>query len=206
MAEWVETLLASRSLKPNSIDLNVFLEERSVSWWPTAKVACFPALGTSESHICQPFVSARIDDLLNNGYTICEKNTFRLTSAYTKTDKKFVLCSEPVDSHAGVSFHNRKPDIPCYKVDSRGGCSITILGDVKGFSSKNKDFSNSEVGHILDMGKDLLTHEQFVRTLLYCFLTDGYRFQFFKCFRSHLGEDLNYEKSAVYCGERGWKV
>ena len=83
-------------------------------------------------------------------------------------------------SHKVVSFSGRKPDIPCFNGMLRGGgCSITLLGDVKDCGPRNNDFSDVEVGHILDLRTDLLTKEQFTRTFLFCFLTDGYRFQFF---------------------------
>ena len=45
-----------------------------------------------------------------------------------------------------------------------------------------------------------MTKEQFTtsRTILYCFLTDGYRFQFFRCSRSQQrGEEISYEQSTV---------
>jgi hypothetical protein len=61
--------------------------------------------------------------------------------------------SVPVDGHKVVSFSGRKPYIPCFNGMLRGGgCSITLLGDVQG---------DVEVGHISDMGTDLLTKEQF---------------------------------------------
>jgi len=79
-----------------------------------------------------------------------------------------------------------------------------MLGDVKGCGPRNnKDFPEAEVGHILDMGTDLMTKEQFTRTTLYCFLTDGFKFQFFRCSRNQQGHDISYEQSAVYGGEAG---
>jgi hypothetical protein len=88
----------------------------------------------------------------------------------------------------------------------RGGCAITALGDVKGCGARDRDFPEDQVGHILDMGVDLMKKEQFTRTCLYCFLTDGYKFQFFKCSRSQQGGEITYEQSAVYGGVYGWQV
>eukprot|EP01036_Dinobryon_divergens_P033077 gene33077-42790_t len=50
--------------------------------------------------------------------------------------------------------------------------AITLLGDVKGCCApRNTDFTKAEVGHIFDMATDLMTKEQFARTVLFCFLT-----------------------------------
>jgi trehalose-6-phosphate synthase len=81
-----------------------------------------------------------------------------------------------------------------------------VLGDVKGCGPRHKDFPEEEIGEILDMGKGILNKEQFTRTTLICFLTDGYRFQFFRCTRSERGSNISFEQSAVYGGESGWKV
>jgi hypothetical protein len=103
------------------------------------------------------------------------------TSAYNKTKSRMVLNSVPVGGHSCVSYASRKTVIPCYmNNDQRGACSITIKGDVKGCAPRHVDFSKAEVGHVLDMAKDLMTMEQFTRAQLYCFLADGYRFQFFR--------------------------
>jgi hypothetical protein len=202
-AQWVRNLRERGDLG-NSQAFQRFLEERAVSWWPTANVRKFPAVSAMETVTCQPFVTARIAEL--NG-RVHEKKIFRIpgTSTYKKNAFSVILHSQPVDSHETSSFSNRKPDIPCYNGDRRGGCAITILGDVKGCAARNKDFSEAEVGHILDMGSELLNKEQFSRSALICFLTDGYRFQFFKCERTR-GSDLTYIQSVVYGGQRGWQV
>ena len=110
-------------------------------------------------------------------------------------------------SHKVVSFSGRKPDIPCFNGMLRGGgCSITLLGDVKDCGPRNNDFSDVEVGHILDMGTDLLTKEQFTRTFLFCFSRTDTDSIFFRCFRSQQGGGITYEQSAVYGGEYGWQV
>jgi hypothetical protein len=106
-----------------------------------------------------------------------------------------------------ASLVEASPDIVCYNGVQRGGCSITILGDVKGCAPRNKGFPEAEVGHILDMATDLMTKQQFTRAFLYCFLTDGYRFQHFRCSRiQQQGDRVRYEQSAVYGGEHGWQV
>jgi hypothetical protein len=207
-SEWVTSLRAEGSLAVNSVGLDTFLEECAVNWWPTAGVAAFPPDGAMETATCQPFVTARINEIASCSGQVHRKKQIRLpgTSAYVQATEHVDFRSIPVDGHAVVSYSGRSPDIPCYNGVRRGGCSITLIGDVKGCGPRNKDFPEAEMGHILDMGTDLMTKEQFTRTTLYCFLTDGYRFQFFRCFRSQLGDRIRYEQSAVYGGEHGWQV
>jgi hypothetical protein len=204
----VTSLRAEGSLAVGSLSLDTFLEEHAVSWWPTADVTAFPPVGAMETASCQPYVTARINEIANCGDQVHRKKQIRIpgTSAYVKDSVRVDFRSIPVDGHAVVSYSGRSPDIPCYNGVRRGGCSITMLGDVKGCGPRNKDFPEAEVGHILDMGTDLMTKEQFTRTTLYCFLTDGFRFQFFRCSRSQQGDGIRYEQSAVYGGEHGWQV
>eukprot|EP01035_Chromulina_nebulosa_P027675 gene27675-36429_t len=183
-AEWVTSLRAEGSLAVNSVGLNTFLEGLAVTSWPTAGVAAFPPDDATETATCLPFVTARINE----------------------ATKRVDFRSVPVNGHDVISFSGRSPDIPCYNGERRGGCSITLLGDVKGCGSRTNDFPEAEVGHILDMGTDLMNKEQFTRKFLFCFLTDGYRFQFFRCVRSQHGDVFSYEQSAVYGGEHGWQI
>lgn len=202
------SLRAEGSLAVGTHSLDTFLEEHAVNWWPTADVAAFPPVGAMETATCQPYVTARINEIANCGGQVHRKKHIRIpgTSAYVKDSVRVDFRSIPVDGHAVISYSGRSPDIPCYNGVRRGGCSITMLGDVKGCGGRNKDFPEAEVGHILDMGTDLMTKEQFTRTTLYCFLTDGFRFQFFRCSRSQQGHGTSYEQSAVYGGEHGWQV
>jgi len=211
-AEWVDSLLQSGSLVKRSPSLQQFLEHRAVDWWYDPDVPDFPSERATEAAECQGFVGsviARINDLQSSSAFTFRKKKVQMfgTSAYTKTNSRMVLNSVPVDGHACVSFASRKPDIPCYvNNDQRGACSITMIGDVKGGGSRYVDFSKANVGHILDMAKDLMTKEQFTRAQLYCFLTDGYRFQFFRCSRVQRSEEINFEQTHVYGGVRGWQV
>lgn len=191
-------------------NLDTFLQRRAVPWWPTAHVAPFPSVGAMESTTCQAYVSARINEIVSCGGRVHTPKRFRVpgTSRYRRQATEQVpFRSIPVDAHATVSFAGRSPDMPCYHGAQRGACAITLLGDVKGCGPRNNDFSDVEVGHVLDMATDLMTKEQCTRTLLYCFLTDGYRFQFFRCCHSQREEPIfTYEQSAVYGGEVGWQV
>ena len=121
---------------------------------------------TATSH---PYVAARINEIANCGGQVHRKKHIRIpgTSACVKNSFHVDFRSIPVDGHAVVSYSGRSPDIPCYNGVRRGGCSIAMLGDVKGCGPRNKDFLEAEVGHVLDMGIDLMTKEQFTRTTLY---------------------------------------
>lgn len=202
------SLRAEGSLAVNSVTFDSFLEGCAVNWWPTADVAAFPPVGASESTTCQPFVTARINEIVACAGQVHRKKHFRIpgTSPYVQATEHVDFRSILVDGHAVVSYSGRMPDIVCYNGVRRGGCSITLLGDVKGCGARNRDFPEAEVGHILDMATDLMTKEQFTRTVLFCFLTDGYRFQYFRCTRSQHGDEIRYEQSAVYGGELGWQV
>jgi hypothetical protein len=80
-----------------------------------------------------------------------------------------------------------------------------MVGDVKGGAIDRKSFPEAAIGHILDMGRDLLKEVQFMRNSLICFLTDGNRFQFFKCERRG-GGLFEFFESGVYVGVPGWQV
>jgi hypothetical protein len=107
-------------------------------------------------------------------------------------------------SHDKASFSRRKPDVVVYNGNLKGAYAITMLGDVRGCRSAN-DFPDAEVGHILEMSKVLFEEHQFSRTFLYSFLTNGSRFQFFKCFRNSTGR-INFQESLVFSGLDGWQV
>ena len=71
---------------------------------------------------------------------------------------------------------------------------------MKGASSKG-DFSDAEIGHILDLAKTLLRSHHRV---LCCFLTDGERFQFFKVERRI--DEFFFQQSSVFSNTMGWQI
>lgn len=207
-AEWVASLKEAGSLFAASQSFESFLIGGAVTWWPTPNVQPFPEVGSSETTTCQPFVTQRLKEVVS-----CEGNVHRKKvvrnlwcSPYVQETHRVIFESIPVDGHSTISFATRRPDIVLYHGERRVGCAITAIGDVRGCGSRNRDFPAEEIGHVLDMSKDLMTKEQFTRAYVYCFLTDGYRFQFFKCTRVQRGENFMYEQSPVYGGERGWQV
>jgi hypothetical protein len=89
-----------------------------------------------------------------------------------------------------------------------GGCSITLLGDVKDFGPRNNDFifrcgGRSYFGH-----GDRSVDKRAVHKDLFILFSHG-RIQipfFLRFFRSQQGGGITYEQSAVYGGEYGWQV
>jgi hypothetical protein len=206
-ANWVKHLKDNGNLTTSSVEMKVFFDDTAVSWWPVGISAIqFPPPGSSESSACQPFVSSMIQTFNESisGQDIVVKERRGMISYWTRATFQKRIYSTPVDSHNAVSYSGRKPDIVCYDSDMRGACAITILGDVKGRRSVATDFPDSEIGHILDMASDLLKMHHFTRVFMYCFLTDGYSFQFFKCIRT--GENFRYLQSGIFTGVRGWQV
>jgi hypothetical protein len=205
-ADWVKLLRNGRYLSHCSI-LNAFLLDHSVNWWiEGAEVTpgTFPAPDATEVTTTQPFVSEMISKILNcKGFV--HQAYKQKPSKFLTTKIKVKFVSIPCDGHANVSFFTRKPDVPCYENPGSGSCSITIVGDVKGGAALNKDFSDDSIGQILDMGRDLLKEVQFLRSFVYCFLTDGSRFQFFKCTRKSDGE-FDFKQSSIYSRLQGWQV
>ena len=191
-----------------SKSLDTFLGSLSANWWPTASVVPFPSVDSTEATTSQHYVSARISDISRCQGRVHRKKTLRLpgTPKYVRSTTSVIFESQPADAHSVISFCGRRPDIVCYYGEGRGGSAITIVGDVKGCGRRNKDFSEEEVGHILGIGTDLLKKPQFTRTVLYRFLTDGFRFQYFRCNRNPHSNDISYEQSSVYGGESGWQV
>jgi hypothetical protein len=200
-ADWTRHLRETNSLSCTP-EFQGWLHRCSVStWWPTHHVESFPELGQIESEHCQPFVSSMIASLQTN-------QIHQLLADGSGYDSRpSTLHPSPPndiqDAFNRVSFNRRKPDIVLYKVGQRGACSITMLGDVKGRTS-DRDFPDEEIGRILDMSKELMTDHQFLRQSLICFLTDGYRFQFFRC--NKCDGSFAFHSSAVYTGVRGWQV
>jgi hypothetical protein len=117
---------------------------------------------------------------------------------------KWTLTCYPVaDSHIKPSIGARKPDnVFRSRNDATGAHTIVVIGDNK--RRAGGKFTEEEIGHILDMAKQLLVHYQKRRVYLYCFLTDGYRFQFFKVRRNATG--FSFQESSVYEEVAGWQV
>lgn len=194
---------------PSGKAFDNFLVSLKVKWWPNAgsPASSLPNLNATEKQTCQPFVTRIIGYLQSCQGNVHFPQYFNvINNVFQVTTEHLEFMSEIIDAHSQESFSGRLPDIVIYERDKRGPCSIISIGDVKGCNSRSREFSSSEIGHILDMATDLLNDHQFKRTVLYCFLTDGYRFQFFKCIRQESTKEIRYEKSSVYCELIGWQV
>jgi hypothetical protein len=117
-------------------------------------------------------------------------------------EKPWNSLPEP-DAYKQVSFGSRKPDIVNYQKDKTGSLAITSFGDFKKRGTGN--FSNDEVGHVLDMARvfmeDVMIHRKFVVV----FLSDGVRWQFFRVERGSSGV-LKYMEAAVISNAMdGWQ-
>ena len=107
------------------------------------------------------------------------------------------------DAYKKVSFGSRKPDIVNYTKDCTGSLAITAFGDCK--RRDTGDFTNEEIGHILDMALAFMECVSYYRQFVIVFLTDGKRWQFFRVLR-HGKEKLVYLHAPVIDdGTMGWK-
>ena len=197
-AEWARSLKQRGNLLFDQ-SFQFFLENTRYPYWPQNKLPVFPIQKSGETETCQPFVDNVINLIAKDeGYEIKVDGGFHANSTALQSKQRIESAYET------VSFSRRKPDVVIYNGNLGGACAISILGDVKGRRSDTADFPDAEIGHILDMSKVLLDEHQFSRTLLYSFLTDGYRFQFFKCERG--SNSFTFQSSSVFVGLDGWQV
>ena len=196
----------------NSPSLAIFLEGSKVNWWIDGQSPYFPIPGDQEKEVCQPFVTRIIENIK----AVISTKIVRPPAAHPTATKEFkngekrsalVFHSDIEDCHKVASFAGRKPDMVTFVTSKRGPCQITTLGDVKGAHARQTEFGMEDRGKIFDFAEALLTKAQFTRTFVYCYLTDGFKFQFFKCNCIRMGIiDFSFEQSAVYQGIQGWQV
>jgi hypothetical protein len=208
-AEWVKHLRTQQKLIPGLAHL------KPVDWWFEGGQAPgpFPGLGTGESPRdgsagTQAFVTKMLTEINSataNGELPCfgkrKDGTGFVTTKNTTTNA--VHFAVP-DAFSRPSFGTRKPDVVCHPKGLQGALGISLLGDVKGRSGDG-DFPEAEIGHILDMTRQLLREFQPSRSFAYCFLTDGDRFQFFLVTRTE-SDELEVKQSVVFRGITGWQV
>ena len=120
--------------------------------------------------------------------------------------KKFQINSFPSPMAYRInSFGNRSPDLPFW---SRSNTSsphcITFLLDVK--PCVKGEFTDEQVGHIIDMTCELLTTVQTGRRGMICGLTDGSRFKYFRVLRHGGADCIKVEASRTFEGWEGWQV
>eukprot|EP01094_Clydonella_sp_ATCC50884_P003563 TRINITY_DN1272_c0_g1_i3.p1 TRINITY_DN1272_c0_g1~~TRINITY_DN1272_c0_g1_i3.p1 ORF type:complete len:406 (-),score=25.98 TRINITY_DN1272_c0_g1_i3:172-1389(-) len=101
------------------------------------------------------------------------------------------------------SFSTRKPGIVVYIPNATGSLSITSYGDVKPRGEGN--FADADIGQVLDMASIFLWEVQPHRPFVYTYLTDSYRWVFFKVLKSRKGGSIEVEQSKVFIGYDGWR-
>eukprot|EP01033_Poteriospumella_lacustris_P017100 gene17100-12238_t len=105
------------------------------------------------------------------------------------------------ESYRHTSFGTRMPDNVIYKKDCSGPLAIVLFCENKGRYS-DRTSSPQHCGHCLDMARELMEDFQPRRNFLYCLLSDGYRFQFFRVYRN-ADDDIRYDMSEIYLGKIG---
>jgi hypothetical protein len=217
VAQWVSDLREKQMLLFAQRLDDMLLSQMTLGWISCEPCFNFPSLGTAESGDSgtQAYVSQQLFNIreATHFYPAQEENNDDDDDdddLFVKTaDIALNLQSFPYlnDASQPPSFGLRKPDVVAYAGDSssaKGALAITIIGEVKGASSSG-DFPDDEVGHILDLAKDLLKNHQVHRFILYCFLTDGQRFQFFQAKRQSDG--FSFQQSSVFVvGTMGWQI
>lgn len=196
-----EAEFVQRLRKSNSRQLNLLHMCKTDYLFADPTSFTYPAVGSGEEAVCQPFVTDCISAIQNGKVKYLPNST----GVWKKSKDQILYTTELVDAHSNASFGTRKPDIAGYAGRSRGPLAITMIGDVKGCGATTTvNFPDAQIGHILDMGRVLLAKHQLWRSFIYVFLTDGVRFVFFKIVREM--SDFRYDMSVVYCAADGWQV
>ena len=153
----------------------------------------------------QEYVTAMFETFQNGKLSL--HNPAKTEDCYLKNEKTTLQfsCYPDIGAHERPSFGTRKPDnVHRCGQNETGAHSIVMLGDNK--RRADGSFTDEEVGHVLDLGSQLLWDHQKRRRKLYCYLTDGYRFQFFQISRNTSSLVMEMMESNVYTGVLGWQV
>ena len=212
-AELVQEKMRNGEMEPFKEWTTNLLISFKVNWWirdDDVWKNAFPPVGSTEIDTCQPFVTKILSSFTEA--VIPRNKVGSLSAVRGSSDDIYLTSTVDITAHRTVSYGSRKPDVVLYETGCRGACSITLIGDVKKRSPSSSsssgsgggDFSDQEKGHVLDMGFDLMDIQKH-RLFLICFLTDGFRFQFFYIERRESGTYYS-QYSAVHIGVNGWQV
>lgn len=124
---------------------------------------------------------------------------------YGDEPRKFKMVSFPDPmAYTRKSFGDRSPDLPFLShPNTTSPHCITFMLDVK--PAKEGEYTDEEIGHIVDMARELLNTVQMARRGIICGLTDGSRFQFFRVMRLEAPE-IYVEASRIFTDMQGWEV
>lgn len=84
---------------------------------------------------------------------------------------------------------------------SAGEQSIVVVGEIKEMADVDREFSDEEVGQILDFVQELLIKQGW-RQFAFGFLTDGVRFEFFRGTRGE--SKIDFARSGLISEGAGW--
>ena len=206
--DWVRMLKNENQLVHDA-NLDKYLYDYKINGWycPKPDGVSFPGDDVLESGEggTQSFVDSILSSFYHNNEFEVHRESKKKAGVFNKKPScKLQLSCFPVEnSYARPSFGTRKPDNVFRSEKNVGGAhSIVMIGENK--RRAQGAFSDDEIGHILDMAKQLMVHHQKKRQFMYCFLSDGFRFQFFSIHRFQAG--FEYCHSRVYEGVLGWQV
>jgi len=170
------------------------LEDVSVDWWPQGADVNFPDEKSKEYECCQPFVSGILELFIRGTVPVNHR----------KKIKHLTIRSIPDPSaFSKVTVGIKSPDVVFYDgLDKRGSSAITMIGEVKGGGSG--DFSASEKGQLVDVTQRLMKQQPFRQSMI-VFLTDGRRFEYFRCLRRE-ANNFRFHHSAIFLRDVGWRI
>lgn len=208
-AEWVCDLRDKDALS-HSEEFNAWLLENKPNGWIRGGdlgADFFPSDMCLENGVggTQEFVWSLLGQYSKNNQCKIHHPRIDGKGFLSKSTEALTLSCYPVaNSHTKPSFGSRKPDnVFRSRSDVTGAHTIVVLGDNK--RRAHGKFTDEEIGHVLDMTRQLLMDYQKRRVLMYCFLTDGYRLQFFGVRRGRMN-NFTFLESNVYEGLTGWQV
>lgn len=199
-AELVEELISTGALA-HSAELDTFLGDHKVRWWPIDTAHRFPTLGDEERGECQTFVTAMLSKLVTQTVEVTIETNTRKKGVKKVTQVKIRSLPDP-EAFRRKSIQQRYPDAVFYDGETRGEAAVTMLGEVKG--TRSGDFRDDEVGQLIGGLMRLLRRPLFRATLI-GFLTDGNRFMFVRGVCQRDG-DIRFGTSRIFKGTDGWQV
>ena len=115
---------------------------------------------------------------------------------------KLVQRRHDCESRNNSSVGNHKPDYVQRSAEIAGEHGIICLGEIKGMLGVDQEFSDQAVGQILDFLQELLIMQGW-RQWVFGFLTDGVRFEFFRCMRCS-DNRVSYSRSGLFSNGPAW--
>ena len=101
------------------------------------------------------------------------------------------------------SVGSHKPDYVQRSLAFAGEQGIVTLGEIKGIMDADREFSDEDVGQVLDFLQELLI-KQCWRQWVFGFLTDGIRFEFFRGMRRNEDGRVSFTRSGLLSKGNGW--